>query len=64
MAENAHLAQRAYSLGEQDLQTLLLARRQALSAAAAEQQARVDALRAYYALLLDAKLLWQVPVVP
>ena len=64
MAENAHLAQKAYSLGEQDLQTLLLARRQALSAAAAEQQARVDALRAYYALLLDAKLLWEVPVVP
>ncbi len=58
MAENARLAQKAYGLGEQDLQTLLLARRQALSAAEAEQKARVDALRAYDTLLLDAKLLW------
>ncbi|MBI2798689.1 MAG: TolC family protein [Gammaproteobacteria bacterium] len=59
MRENAAIAQKAYVLGEQDLQTLLLARRQALSSAEAEQQARAAALRAHYELLLDAKLLWQ-----
>ena len=59
LRENAAIAQKAYVLGEQDLQTLLLARRQALSGAEAEQQARAAALRAHYALLLDAKLLWQ-----
>ncbi|MBI5039748.1 MAG: TolC family protein [Gammaproteobacteria bacterium] len=58
LRDNARLAQKAYTLGEQDLQALLLARRQALSAAQAEAQARGDALRAYYRLLLDAKLLW------
>lgn len=56
--ENVHLAQRAYALGEQDLQALLLARRQALSAAEAEVGARVDALRAYYQLLMAGKMLW------
>lgn len=61
--ENAVIAQKAYTLGEQDLQTLLLARRQALSAAEADQQARAAALRAYVALLLEAKLLWQ-PALP
>ncbi len=58
MRENAVIAQKAYALGEQDLQTLLLARRQALNSAEAEQQARATALRAHYTLLIDTKLLW------
>jgi cobalt-zinc-cadmium efflux system outer membrane protein len=58
LQDNARLAQRAYTLGEQDLQALLLARRQALVAAEAETKAQVDALRSYYGLLLNAKLLW------
>lgn len=58
LTDNARLVQKAYALGEQDLQALLLARRQALGAAEAEVRARTDALRAYYRLLLDGKLLW------
>ena len=56
--DNARLMQRAYTLGEADLQTLLLARRQALDASTATEQARVDALRSHYRLLLDAHLIW------
>lgn len=50
--------QRAYTLGEADLQTLLLIRRQALDASTATEQARVDALRSHHRLLLDAHLIW------
>jgi len=56
--DNATLTQRAYSLGEGDLQTLLLARRQAVTAADVALSARVSALRAYYTLLVDAHLIW------
>ena len=56
--DNAHLMQRAYSLGEADLQTLLLARRQALDASTAAEQARAEALRWHYRLLVDAHLIW------
>ena len=56
--DSARLTQRAYSLGEADLQTLLLARRQALDAAAAAEQARVETLRWSYRLLVDAHLIW------
>ncbi|MBY0468347.1 MAG: TolC family protein [Burkholderiaceae bacterium] len=56
--DSARLTQRAYALGETDLQTLLLARRQALEASTAAEQARVDALRAHYRLLVDAHLIW------
>lgn len=56
--DSARLTQRAYTLGEADLQTLLLARRQALDAAVAAEQARVDALRWRYRLLVDAHLIW------
>ncbi len=56
--ENARLTQRAYSLGEVDLQTLLLARRQAVEAADSALDARVLALRSYYTLLVDAHLVW------
>jgi outer membrane protein TolC len=56
--ENAKLTQKAYQLGEGDVQLLLLARRQALMAAEDATSAKVAALRSYYRLLLNAKLLW------
>lgn len=46
-------------MGEQDLQSLLLGQQQSLRAAEDEQNARAAALRSYYQLLLDAKLLWR-----
>ncbi len=58
MTDNAALSQKAYALGEGDIQLLLLSRRQALGAAMDEASAKVAALRSYYQLLLDAKLLW------
>lgn len=57
-SDNARLTQRAFSLGEADLQTLVLVRRQALDAANAAVAARADALRARYRLLIQARLLW------
>ncbi len=56
--DSARLTQRAYTLGEADMQTLLLARRQALEASTAAEQARVEALRWHYRLLIDAHLIW------
>lgn len=56
--DSARLTQRAYTLGEADLQTLLLARRQALDASTAAEQARVEALRWHYRLLIDGHLIW------
>lgn len=56
--DSLRLTQRAYSLGEAELQTLLLARRQALDASTAAEQARVEALRWRYRLLIDAHLIW------
>ncbi|MRD49590.1 TolC family protein [Caenimonas koreensis DSM 17982] len=56
--ENAQLTQRAYTLGEADLQAVLLARRQLVDAALGSTQARVDALRTRYRLLIDAHLIW------
>ena len=60
MQENARLVQRAYTLGEGDLQSLLLARRQATSAASNALQAQASALKAYYGLLIDAHLVWNL----
>ena len=60
MQENAALMQRAYALGEAELQTMLLARRQATAAANSALQAQVSALRAYYGLLVDAHLIWEL----
>lgn len=57
-ADTAQLTQRAYTLGEADVQTLLLARRQSLQASEAALDARVTALRAYYRLLIDAHQIW------
>jgi outer membrane protein, heavy metal efflux system len=60
MRENGQLMQRAYTLGEADLQDLLAARRQAASAAHGALTAKVAAARAYYALLVDAHLVWDM----
>ena len=53
MQENAKLVQRAYRLGEGDLQTLLLARRQVIAAANNALQAKAGSLKAYLGLLVD-----------
>jgi outer membrane protein TolC len=58
--ETARLMQRAYTLGEADLQALLLARRQAVDAARAAAEARTDALKAQHRLLVDAHLIWNL----
>lgn len=55
---SARLTQRAYALGEVDLQGLLLARKQTLDATMAAEQARVEALRAQSRLMIDAHLVW------
>lgn len=60
MQNNAKLMQRAYSLGESDLQALLSARRQATGAAQNASGARIAAIKAYYALLVDARLVWDL----
>lgn len=56
--DSARLTQRAYALGEIDLQGLLLARRQALDASVAAEQARVEALRLRHRLLIDGHFIW------
>ena len=58
--DSAQLMQRAYSLGEADLQSLLLVRRQALDAQRAALDARHQALRWNYRLLIDAHLIWDL----
>lgn len=60
MQDNATLMQRAYSLGEAELQALLQARRQANAAATNALQAHATALKAYYGLLVDAHLIWDL----
>lgn len=60
MQENASLMQRAYALGEAELQALLLARRQATAAMNNALQAQVTALKACYGLLIDAHLIWDL----
>ncbi len=60
MRENATLMQRAYTLGEVELQALLLARRQATAAMNNVLQAQVTSLKAYYGLLVDAHLIWDL----
>lgn len=60
MQNNAKLMQRAYSLGEAELQALLTARRQATAAAQNALAARSSALKSYYLLLIDAHLIWDL----
>jgi cobalt-zinc-cadmium efflux system outer membrane protein len=60
MQENAKLVQRAYALGEGDLQSLLLARRQATASENSALQAHVGALKAFYGLLTDAHFIWDL----
>lgn len=60
MDENSHSMQRAYQLGEADLQSLLTARRQAATAAQAALAAQLAAVQAYYTLLVDAHLVWDL----
>ncbi|SAI65476.1 type I secretion outer membrane protein%2C TolC family [Bordetella ansorpii] len=60
LAKNAALMQRAYTLGEVDLQGLLMARRQDLTAASSALAARTDALKASYKLLVDGHLIWDL----
>lgn len=60
MTTNAQLTQRAYSLGEADLQLLLNARRQSAVAASTALSAKVAAARAYYTLLVNAHLVWDM----
>jgi outer membrane protein TolC len=50
----------AYALGETGLQSLLLARRQRVDAEVALLDARLDALRANYLLLIDGHYLWDL----
>jgi outer membrane protein TolC len=59
-SDNARLAQRAYALGEGDIQGVLLSRRLSLDAALGALQARIDALRARYRLWVDAHLIWKL----
>lgn len=60
MQENARLMQRAYALGEAELQALLQARRQATTAMNNALQAQAAALKGYYGLLVDAHLIWDL----
>lgn len=60
MQDNARLVQRAYSLGEADLQALLSARRQATMAAQNALAVRMAALKNYYLLFIDAHLVWDL----
>ena len=58
--ETSRLMQRAYALGEADLQALLLARRQSSEASRAAVEARLEALKSHYRLLVDARLIWDL----
>jgi cobalt-zinc-cadmium efflux system outer membrane protein len=58
MADSARLVQRAYALGEADLQTLLLSRRQATQALEAALEAQIEAVRAHELLRVDAHWVW------
>ncbi len=58
--DSARLMQRAYGLGEADLQALLLARRQASDAARAAVRAQGEAVRWEMRVLIDAHLIWDL----
>jgi len=56
--ENVRLTQRAYTLGEADLQTLLLARRQSLEATRTAVEAQAAAVGSRYRVLIASGDLW------
>lgn len=56
--DNAQLTQRAYVLGEADLQAVVLARRQLVDATLGASEALSAVLKARYRLLVDAHLIW------
>ena len=58
MTQNEAQMQRAYELGEADLQSLLLARRQAVASSTSALQAHADTLRTHLSLLIDAHWIW------
>jgi outer membrane protein TolC len=58
--ETTRLTLRAHALGEADLPTLLMVRRQAAATNNAALKARVAAIKAYYSLLIDAHLVWDL----
>lgn len=60
MQDSVSLMQRAYALGEADLQALLLVRLQATAAAQNALAARTAALKTNYQLLVDANLIWDL----
>ena len=60
LLKNAALMQRAYSLGEVDLQSLLIAKRQDTGATASALAAQAKALKAAYKLKIDAHLIWDL----
>ncbi|WP_175149592.1 TolC family protein [Paraburkholderia ultramafica] len=58
--QNAQMTQRAYLLGETDLQSLLLAQRQSLEASRAAIGAQGDAVSWEMRMLIDAHLIWNL----
>ncbi|MDH0682756.1 TolC family protein [Achromobacter animicus] len=60
LSKNAALMQRAYSLGEVDLQSLLMAKRQDTGATASALAAQAEAVKASYKLRIDAHLIWDL----
>ncbi len=60
MQENAALMHRAYTLGEAELQAMLLSSRQATAASNNALQAQLVALKGYFGLLVDAHLVWDL----
>lgn len=60
MQDSARLMQRAYTLGEADLQSLLTAQRQAIAAQQNALSAKTTALKSFYLLLIDSHLVWDL----
>ncbi len=60
MQDSARLMQRAYTLGEAELQALLQVRLQATAAAQNALAAKISALKANYQLFIDANLIWDL----
>lgn len=60
MQDNARLMQRAYTLGESDLQSLLTAQKQATAAQQNALSAKTAALKSFYVLLIDSHLVWDL----